>query len=114
MSITAHYVTASWELKEKCLETTYLPDDHTANVLAANLQESTDSWAWRVPKEKLSCVTTDNGANIINSFRDLEWPWLNCFGHNLTVAVNSAGKKEEKTMPLVYVEKSMWPLCTVG
>lgn len=80
MSVTAHYVTESWELQAKCLETAYVPDDHTATVLAEELRECAQEWG--ITEEKVSC----------NAIRNLDWPWLNCFGHNLNVAVNYAIK----------------------
>ncbi|KAJ8348869.1 hypothetical protein SKAU_G00274580 [Synaphobranchus kaupii] len=48
MSLTVHYV-KNWKVTTRCLETSFLPDDHTK-----------------------------------------EWPWLNCFGHNLNVAITNA------------------------
>ncbi|KAL1270631.1 hypothetical protein QQF64_029647 [Cirrhinus molitorella] len=36
----------------------------------------------------MACITTDNGANIVAAICNLGWPWLNCFGHNLHLAVS--------------------------
>lgn len=32
-------------------------------------------------------VTTDNGTNILEAARDLEWQHLSCFGHNLHLRI---------------------------
>lgn len=64
-------------------------------MLAEELRECVQEW--EVGEEKVSCVTTDNGAHIVSAIRELDWPWLNCFGHNLNVAVNNAMKDKEKT-----------------
>ncbi|KAL1270899.1 hypothetical protein QQF64_029915 [Cirrhinus molitorella] len=78
MSLTIHYITADWTLQSKCLETRYIPEHHTADVLAeAELDES-----------KMACITTDNGANIVAAVRNLGWSWLNCFEYNLHLAVS--------------------------
>lgn len=37
-------------------------------------------------KKKLACITSDNRDNIVAAVRKLEWPWLNCFDHNLNLA----------------------------
>lgn len=36
----------------------------------------------------MACIATDNGANIVAAIHNLGWPWLNCFGHNLHLAVS--------------------------
>ncbi|XP_028414074.1 zinc finger BED domain-containing protein 1-like [Dendronephthya gigantea] len=42
---------------------------------------------WDLDVKKQVCVTTDNGSNIIKATRDLEWPHLSCFGHNLHLGI---------------------------
>lgn len=86
MSLTIHYVTADWTLNSKCLETRYVPDNHTAETLGENLKSALADWG--LEELKLVCITTDNGANIVAAVRNLGWPWLNCFGHNLHLAVS--------------------------
>ncbi|XP_046873195.1 E3 SUMO-protein ligase ZBED1-like [Hypomesus transpacificus] len=86
MSLTIHYITADWTLQSKCLETRYIPQNHTADVLAEALQSALADW--ELDEHKMACITTDNGANIVAAIRNLGWPWLNCFGHNLHLAVS--------------------------
>lgn len=93
VSISAHYVSKDWTLKSKCLETAFAPESHTAAVLAEVLQDALQ--AWGVGEEKVVCITTDNGANIVAAVRDLKWPWISCFGHNLNLAVNNTLNKEK-------------------
>ena len=71
MSITAHYVSKDWA---------FAPESHTAAVLAEELQDALQ--AWGVGVEKVVCITTDNGANIVAAVRVLKWPWISCFRHN--------------------------------
>lgn len=61
MSITAHYVSEDWTFKSKCLETTFVPESHTAEVLAEALQEGLQAWG-------IACITTDNGAKSLQLF----------------------------------------------
>ncbi|KAI7792413.1 putative zinc finger BED domain-containing protein 1-like [Triplophysa rosa] len=94
MSVTAHYISEDhWKLEAKCLETTFIPEDHTAEVLAEALTEVMRDWD--IEQSKIACITTDNGANIVAAIRGLRWPWLNCFGHNLNLAINYSLQKEK-------------------
>ncbi len=93
MSLTIHYLSANWELKSKCLETVFMPDSHTSDNLAEALRSSFQEWS--LNERKLVRITTDNGANIVAAVRKHCWKWLNCFGHNLHLAVTNAMKTEK-------------------
>ncbi|KAJ8346462.1 hypothetical protein SKAU_G00278630 [Synaphobranchus kaupii] len=95
MSVTIHYLTSDWSLKACCLETVYMPDNHTADNLAEGLRSTLINWS--LDETKLSCITTDNGANIVAAVRQLGWQWLNCFGHDLHLAVTNAVAAEKDT-----------------
>lgn len=88
MSLTVHTITPEWKLESKCLQTSYFPESHTADNLAAALRDALRDW--QLDENKLSAITTDNAANIAAAIRSLHWPWLNCFGHNLNLAVTNA------------------------
>ncbi|KAI2662058.1 E3 SUMO-protein ligase ZBED1 [Labeo rohita] len=93
MSVTAHYVSKEWTLKSKCLQTSFMPESHTPDNLEEALQESIHEW--KIEEKKISCITTDNGANVIAAIRQLKLPWLSCFGHNLNIAINNSLKKQQ-------------------
>lgn len=83
----------------KCLKTSFFPEDHTAQNMAEALKEQLNDW--QLDPKKLSAVTTDNGANIVAAItKELCWPWVNCFGHNLHLAVDNtlAETKNRKTI----------------
>lgn len=102
MSLTVHIITPEWKLESRCLQTTYFPESHTADHLAVALRDALQDW--HLDEEKLSAITTDNAANIAAAIRSLHWPWLNCFGHNLNLAVTNAvqdqRQKTERTLGL--------------
>ncbi len=79
--------------KSKCLETTFVLESHTAAVLAEALQDGLR--AWGIVEEKVAYITTENRANIVAAVHDLKWSWINCFEHNLNVAVNNTLNKEK-------------------
>lgn len=88
MSLTVHYLTSDWNLKSRCLETVFVPQNHTSDNISEALRCAFEEWS--LDEKKLACITTDNGANIIAAVKKLNWPWLNCFGHNLHLAVTNA------------------------
>ena len=88
MSYMVHFITNEWELTTRCLETLFLPADHTGENIADAMLATLESW--RLDQDKQVCLTTDSGANIINAASRLKWQRLSCFGHNLHLAVTKA------------------------
>ncbi|XP_056111044.1 E3 SUMO-protein ligase ZBED1-like [Rhinichthys klamathensis goyatoka] len=89
MSLTVHYID-DWTLRSVCLQTAYFPDDHTGEIIAQGLKDALTSW--NLDEERLICMTTDSGTNIIKALRDNEWPNLQCFGHKLYNAIENGVK----------------------
>lgn len=85
MSLTTDYITSDWTLSSKCLETSYVPENHTADNMGENLKSALVDWG--LEGDKLVCITTDNGPNIVAAIRNLGWTWLD-IGHNLHLAVS--------------------------
>ncbi|XP_042079841.1 E3 SUMO-protein ligase ZBED1-like [Haplochromis burtoni] len=83
MSLTIHYVDKDWQLQNKCLETSFFPEDHTGETIARVLKEFLSSW--NLQEEKQVCVTTDNEANIVKAVALNNWTRLSCFGHCLHI-----------------------------
>ena len=59
ISYTIHYINKEWEMKSFCLQTAFLPTDHTGDNLAEDLEATLDGW--NLKKEQQDCITTDNG-----------------------------------------------------
>jgi len=85
MSLTVHYIDDEFQLKSRCLQTSYFPQDHTGDAIAQGLKEMLD--AWNLKEEQQVCVTTDNGANIVKAVAINKWNRLQCFGHRLHLAI---------------------------
>lgn len=94
MSYTVHYITDDWKLENRCLQTHFLPENHTGENLAEAM-ESTLA-AWELSASRQLCLTTDNAANIINAAERLQWAHLSCFGHNLHLAITKAIKSDQR------------------
>ncbi len=85
ISLTIHYIDADFNLNTKCLQTAFIPEDHTGQNIAHGLREAMA--AWGLNEEKLTCITTDNAANIKLAAEVNGWMRLQCFGHRLHLAV---------------------------
>lgn len=94
MSYTVHFIDPDWKLQSRCLQTLYVPENHTAETLADGMKEVLEHW--NLAPSKQVCLTTDSGANIVKAARDLDWPWISCFGHNLHLAITNAMKDEPR------------------
>ena len=94
LAVTIHFIDKEWELQSYCQQTTFVPEDHTADNLVVVLQGVLESWG--LPENRLACATTDNGSNIVAAMRKLEWSWLPCFGHNLHLAITNSMKCDSR------------------
>ncbi|KAK0140282.1 Zinc finger BED domain-containing protein 1 [Merluccius polli] len=90
LSFTVHFIDNNWELNNACLQTSFFPKDHTAELLAEGLHEVLK--AWDLPVNRQVCLTTDNGANIVKAARLNDWVRLQCFGHRLHLAIEKSMK----------------------
>ena len=88
MSYTIHYIDSDWKLQNKCLQTQFLPEDHTGINLAEAMEAALSLWDLDVANQ--ICLTTDNGSNIVSAAGILDWSRLSCFGHNLHLSVTKA------------------------
>ena len=61
LSFTVHFVVCDWKLHSRCLQTAFMPEDHTADNLSAALSDVLD--AWQLSSAKQVAITTDNGSN---------------------------------------------------
>ncbi|KAL1252580.1 hypothetical protein QQF64_017273 [Cirrhinus molitorella] len=90
LSLTVHFIDSKFEMKSKLLQTSFFPQDHTAEFIAEGLKEAMS--AWGLVEERLVCITTDNAANMIRAASVNNWPRLHCFGHRLHLAIENAMK----------------------
>lgn len=68
--------------------------DHTGEN-AVNALRSTYE-AWKLSEDKLVCMTTDNGSNVIKATEVLKFQRLPCSGHCLNLAVTNALKEDAR------------------
>lgn len=85
MSLTVHYVNDNFEMKSRCLQTAFFPEDHTGENISEGLKEALASWG--LCEEQQVSITTDNGTNIVKAVTLNNWTRLQCFGHRLHLAI---------------------------
>lgn len=90
MSLTVHFINNAWDLRSISLQMSYFPDDHTGELVAKGLRDALD--CWNLSENRLCCMTTDSGTNMIKALRVNGWPNLQCFGHKLHDAIENGVK----------------------
>ncbi|KAF7199153.1 zinc finger BED domain-containing protein 1-like, partial [Nothobranchius furzeri] len=101
-SLTVHFINA-WDLRSISLQTSYFPEDHTGELIAKGLRDALD--CWNLSENRLSCMTTDSGTNMIKALKVNGRPNLQCFGHKLHNAIDE-GKKAELRNNVVGILKN--------
>ena len=88
ISLSAHYISPTWEMKHHCLSTWEITVAHTAVNIAKELREELVQWGLT---DKVHGFTTDNGQNVANAIVDhLNYLHLGCIGHTLQLSVGKA------------------------
>lgn len=80
-----HFVNEEFELKSRCLETSYFPDDHRGENIALGLRDALAGWD--LCEEHHVSITSDNGANIVKVVELNKWTRFQCFGLRLHLAI---------------------------
>ena len=95
LSYSIHFIDKDWVLQTKCLQTLFVPRDHTAENLSDVMSETLTQW--KLEASRQICITTDNGSNITcATTTTLSWMRLPCFGHCLHLAVVNSTKDDPR------------------
>ena len=92
LSYTIHFI-SKWKLQSRCLQTSFIIEDHTGKNLAEAMRCSLE--AWELDESKQVCLTTDSGAKIVNAASTLDWKRLSCFKNNLHLAITNSIKCDD-------------------
>ena len=84
IAVTAHYITAEWEIWSYLLECFKYSERHTAENLRDELLRVIREWKL---EEKVVAVCTDNAANITAAVKLAKLKHLPCFAHTLNLVV---------------------------
>ena len=94
-SYSIHFIDKDWVLQIKCLQTLFVPRNHTIENLSDVMSETLTQW--KLEASRHICITTDNGSNITCATTiTLLWMRLPCFGYCLHLAVVNSTKDEPR------------------
>lgn len=87
ISLTVHFITTNFELKTRCLQTSFFPAEHTGDNIAEEMRGALADW--NLKEDQQVSVTTDNASNMIKAMEVNGWTRLQCFGHRLHLAIGT-------------------------
>ena len=92
ITVSCHFIDHLWGLKSYILSTYQVKMSHTAENIVSELKAITDKWGITV---KITCIVTDNAANIVAAARLTGWRHLPCMTHTLILIVQESIEKVE-------------------
>ncbi|XP_037819087.1 E3 SUMO-protein ligase ZBED1-like, partial [Lucilia sericata] len=92
ISITAHFISPDWKQKTVFISCFKTMKDHTAQNLKDEICQVLQEWGM---DSKITCVLSDNAANIVAAIKKTDWTHLSCLAHNLHLVVTDALKISE-------------------
>jgi len=88
IGITIHCITNQFILRNLLLAAKKFSDSYTVESLTEILQRLLSEW--KLSRDAVSAVTTDNGSNIVLAIDMAGWVQLSCFSHTLQIFVERA------------------------
>jgi len=90
LTVTAHFITANWELKSCVLDTSAIPESFTEEDIAEAMREILIAWNIQ---NKIFTIVTDNSETMTEAVKLLKQEHLSCFAHTLhSLVTNSLAK----------------------
>ena len=99
LSLTAHWLTESFERMSAVLNVLPLDESHTGQYLAKKYEEMLASW--KIPLNEVHLVLRDNAANMVKAMRDSALPSFGCFAHSLQLVVNDEVLAQQAVLDLL-------------
>ena len=97
ITVSCHFIDQLWGLKSYILSTYQVKMSHTAENIASELKAITDKWGITA---KITCIVTDNAANIVAAAHLTGWQHLPCMAHTLNLIVQESIEKVEDLVVL--------------
>ena len=97
ITITCHFLSATWQLRSLVLETLKFNLNHTAEHIADALLKVAENWDI---SSKVVAIVTDNASNIVAAVKITGWTHVPCFAHTLNLVVSEAIKSDENVTDL--------------
>lgn len=108
-SLTARFVTDTFELVHVILQVKYFPESHTAINIGKFINESLQSWD--ISPKKVSVIVTDNAANMLSAIKETQLTdgqHLSCVIHTMQLCIeNKLFKEQRATSDAIAVFRSI-------
>ncbi|XP_062923842.1 E3 SUMO-protein ligase ZBED1-like [Mobula hypostoma] len=99
------YVDSDWILKTHCLQTQYLPDEHTGQSFKCALEDVLEEWG--LDPTSLVAVTTDNGSTVKHACELLGWKRISCFSQNLQSSIQK-GLEDSRIERIIQLSRQIF------
>ena len=86
LSLTAHWLTDSFEHKSAVLHAQPMYHAHTGEYICEQYKQMLARW--EIKNEQVHLIVRDNAANMVKAMKDASLPDLGCFAHTLQLIVN--------------------------
>ena len=91
ITLTCHYITEDWQLKNNVLATRELKERHTGVNIAQCIGDLKDEFGLG----SVTCIVTDNASNMNVAALESGISRVSCFSHSLQLAINDGLKQNE-------------------
>ncbi|XP_060882143.1 E3 SUMO-protein ligase ZBED1-like [Metopolophium dirhodum] len=93
IDVTCHFINDNFKLTSASLGRIELSEDHTGENIADVVQML--FLDYEIPDRKICSIVTDYGSNMLKAVRNLNIPYVACFGHALNTAVSRIFNMDE-------------------
>lgn len=90
-SLTVHFIDKNFKMISICLECAPFYESHTGVEISSWINETLNEWNLI---DKIVCITTDNGTNMIKAIQLTNYRNVRCFAHSTNIGVNNIFKNE--------------------
>jgi hypothetical protein len=108
ISLTAHWLTIKYHLKNAVLHCELFEGQHTGDGIGNKFLKMLENW--QIHHSNCHLVLHDNGANIVKAFREVKVEGLehaSCFAHTLQLVVKDGLFSQRSVTELLHVARKL-------
>ena len=101
LSLTAHWITGTFERKAAMIHTKRIDGSHTGACIAEKISEMLRSW--NISTDQVHVILRDNGSNMVRAMKEASLPSLGCFAHTLQLVVHDGVLSQRAVIDIVAI-----------